>query len=94
MNDSEIRAIMALAEKTNTQRDIYDKQAGFGSPTQGPPDITLRTVMMALHSAMATDDWNCVAEAQSMLSVLEFQIRPKKGNGHPPKPYKPWLRNN
>lgn len=66
MNDT-ARALIIAARATNLRRTEDEQKAGFASPHQGPPDMTIRTVMCALMCGMETNDWAAVAEAYDML---------------------------
>jgi hypothetical protein len=88
MNKKQVKAIMAKAIRSNAERDQYERAAGFGNSEVWSPDLTARTIITALHCALETDDWDCVAEAQAMLSDLELQLRPTHLGQ---QKYQPWL---
>jgi hypothetical protein len=88
MNKDQVSAIIAKAIQTNAERDQIEREVGFGNSEVWSPDMTARTIMCALHCALLTDDWGCVAEAQAMLSELELQLRPPRSGQ---KKYQPWI---
>jgi hypothetical protein len=66
------RAIELLdrAEKTNRRRDATEREAGFGAASDGEANEIVRTAICALECGLATEDWNCVAEAADMLEKM------------------------
>lgn len=73
-------ARLAQAERTNARRDEGERAAGFAIPSDGPPEETVRTAVMALYAGLTTDDWDAVAEAAAMLGDLA-DFRPWRRGG-------------
>ena len=59
--------LLAKAEATNARRDAMDRANGFGSPLDGPAEVTYQTVISALVAGLQTGDWDCVAEGTAIL---------------------------
>jgi hypothetical protein len=57
------------AAKTNRERDAMDVKAGFARPHACPPDLVMRTAVMALECALTMEDWDVVAEAADILAA-------------------------
>ena len=73
--------LIRKARATNRRRDASERRSGFASPSDGPLDLTLRTVMSALEAGIRTDDWDCIAEGFAMLEDLEIAVRAAQLNG-------------
>ena len=79
----EVATLMAKAEKTNRHRDRMDSKNGFSSPSDGPPDMTCRTIICALEAGLSTGDVNCIAEGLDMLVDYESTLRKDGGKFQP-----------
>jgi len=66
--------LMAKARKTNAKRDASERASGFTPETEQHPFVRIRTAMMAIKTAITTDDWNEVAEAQAILETVMSDI--------------------
>ncbi len=62
------------ARNTNNARDYLERDAGFAPPDTGPLDLTLRTIMCAVHAGLVLEDLDCVAEAYEMLIDLHMKM--------------------
>jgi len=62
-----VDSMLRDAERINRERDEGEHAAGLAAPSDGPLEMTLRTVELALDAGMRTEDWRCVAEAVVML---------------------------
>jgi hypothetical protein len=69
MNSSRLK-ILARAAKTSLERDAMVRLAGFAALSDCPPDLIVRTAILALECGLKTNDWNCVAEAADMLAKM------------------------
>ena len=71
--------LIAKARQTNQQKDAIDRQ--FGLVAEGDADLKVRakTAMMALQAAIATEDWETVAEAYCLLEDHD-QLKAQNGN--------------
>lgn len=73
--DAEFDRLMRRASATNRRRDADERRAGFATPDEGPLDMQLRTVCLAIEAGLRTTDWDCVAEGLEMLRGIESQVR-------------------
>lgn len=67
--------IMRKAHKTNSQRDKDETAFGWVAPTNCPIDLHLRTAIEAIRSGIMSNDWDCVAEGQDMLSSIHERMK-------------------
>lgn len=72
--------LMEKARRTNDQRDKDEREAGYASPDSGSFDNQLQTVMTAICCGIITEDWNAIAESQSMLEKIELKLRQMEKN--------------
>lgn len=68
--DRERDALLAKARETNVERDEFDREAGWGVPSEGPLGGHVSTVRSALICGIDTEDWDCVAEAAAMCEEI------------------------
>lgn len=62
-----IKALLKVARKVNAQRNALDLMNGFAPPGDGPPDVTLRSAIEALHAGLSQANWSFVAESYAIL---------------------------
>jgi len=77
MSEERARRLVRKARETNRQRSASERKHGFGSPEDGPPITTLRTIMAALWCGMSTDDWDAIAEGYAMCGDLHRMVSGK-----------------
>ena len=74
MTEECARRLVRKARETNRKRSASERKHGFGSPEDGPPIVTLRTIIAALWCGMSTDDWDAVAEGYAMCGDLHIMM--------------------
>jgi hypothetical protein len=72
----DVGALLAKARETCARRDKQDRSLGLAAPGDCPLDVQVNTAISALDAALATRDWNFVAEARILLEQLPV---PKSG---------------
>lgn len=75
MKSKRYNRLMKRARKLNVQRDKLEKAAGFSIPEDGLLSAGLRDAMSAIEAGIVMSDWNCVAEGQAILEVIEKRAR-------------------
>ncbi len=70
--------MMKKARDTNRKRDNVEREVGYAAVPDCPPDLQIRTAMSAIQAGIASNDWNCIAEAQAMLEQVEKILREPK----------------
>lgn len=76
------KQLVDAAAVTNVRRSADERKAGWAAPEAGPPDLTLRTAMSAIHCGLDTEDDAAVAEGLDILRTLHVQMTGS--------PYSPW----
>jgi hypothetical protein len=76
MTQKHFEYLLAKARKTNADRDRMEHKAGFATPTEGPLDGQLRTVIIALVAGLQSEDIAASFEALAMLIDIENNLRP------------------
>lgn len=82
MSQERARRLIREAYLANEVRGAQERRAGFASPQDGPPDMTVRTIMCAIYAGLVTEDWAIIAEGYVMLGDLH---RMMTGVGYTPE---------